>query len=111
MKLLTKAILKKLPKLYTTENIELKDKIAVCKFFCPWGRYTFYAVEGEVPVNHDDDFIFFGYVVSPLGPDCDEFGYVSLKELESIKHFSGLTIERDRWFDPTKLSEISNIRL
>jgi hypothetical protein len=111
MKLLTKEIIKKLPALYATEKIALRDKVAVCKFFCPWGRYTAYVIEGSVSENDPKDFIFWGYVVSPLGGDCDEYGYFSLKELESVKHFSGLKIERDLHFSPTKCSEISDIRI
>ena len=65
MKLLTAEIKKKLPKLYSTEKVAVEDKVAVCKFFDPSGRFTFYAVEGG-PMG--DDFIFFGYTISPLGP-------------------------------------------
>lgn len=104
MKLLTKEILKKLPMLYSTEHIALSDKVAVCKFFSPVGRYTFYVVEGNLEEN--GEFTFWGYCVSPLGEDCDEFGYVTLSTLESIKLPAGLKIERDRWFAPTKLSDL-----
>jgi hypothetical protein len=40
------------------------------------------------------DFLFFGFCVSPLGPDCDGWGYASLTELLSVR-VRGLTIERD----------------
>ena len=33
-----------------------------------------------------------------------EFGYFSLPELESVKGPLGLPIERDRFFDPTPIS-------
>ena len=36
-----------------------------------------------------------------------EFGYFTLKELESIKLPFGLTIERDIYFEPTKLNELN----
>jgi len=61
------------------------------KFFFPAGRYTFFATEGE-PVG--DDFHFFGYCLSPFGPDCDEWRYTALSELASV-NLRGLTIERD----------------
>jgi hypothetical protein len=61
------------------------------KFFFPAGRYTFYATEGE---EQGDDILFFGYCVSPLGPDCDEWGYTALSELQSV-HVRGLSMERD----------------
>ena len=68
--------------------------VVIVKFFFPTGRYTFYATEGEPQGN---DFLFFGYCVSPLGADCDEWGYVTLSELRSVK-VRGLTMERDLHF-------------
>lgn len=102
MKLLTKEIIKKLPKLYATEEIELRDKTVVCKFFCPWSSWTWYVIEMGV---EDGETLFWGYVKGFEG----EFGYFTLSELESIIHRSGLKIERDRWFDPCKVSEIKDI--
>lgn len=71
---------------------KLDDAVVVVKLFDPSGRFTFYATEGE---PEDDDFRFFGYCVSPLGEDCDEWGYASLLELESTRGRFGLGIERD----------------
>jgi hypothetical protein len=45
----------------------------------------------------DDDFVFFGYYLSALGEDCDEWGYARLSELQSVER-GGLTIERDLHF-------------
>lgn len=107
MLLLTKEILKKLPPLYSTENVPLKDKIAVCKFFDPCGAYTFYVVEGS---QEEDDFILWGWVT--LGdPDCAEFGYSSLNEITAVKNRFGLGIERDRYFDTTPLKDIPEIKI
>jgi len=103
MKLLTAEIKKKLPPLYSTENVPTENKVAVCKFFDPTGRYTYYVVEGS---PEGEDFIFFGYCVSPLGPDCDEWGNASLSEIASVKGRFGLGIERDLHFTPTKVSEL-----
>lgn len=102
MKLLTKEIKKKLPKLYETESVKDGDKVAVVKFFLPCGRATWYACE------FDGKDTFFGYAISPLGPDCDEWGYFSLSELESLKAPFGLSIERDLGFEPTVMGEILN---
>jgi hypothetical protein len=99
MKLLTAAIKKKLPALYSTENVALADKVLVVKFFSPWGRGTWYGVE------FDGVDTFFGYCVSSLGPDCDEWGNFSLSELQSIRGQFGLGIERDTSWEPTKFSE------
>lgn len=88
MKLLTKEIIKKLPKLYATEDIELTEKLVICKFFNPCGVGTWYAIEGQ---EVDEDFIFFGLV----DLHEKEFGYFSLNELQAIKLPFGLSIERD----------------
>lgn len=93
MKLITKALEERLEKspLYSTEEVE--EKIAICKFFNPCGRGTWYVVEAEK--NEDGDWIFFGLV------DLyeKEWGYFTLSELESIKLPFGLTIERDLYFE------------
>jgi DUF2958 family protein len=43
---------------------------------------------------------------APLGEGCDELGYASLRELESIRRPLGLGIERDLYLKPTPLSQI-----
>lgn len=103
MKLLTKALQASLPPLYSGDNIPLEEKTAVAKFFDPCGRGTWFVFEGSPEGN---DVVFFGYVVSPLGPDCDEMGNFSLNELQSVRNRFGLGIERDIHFTPTKMSEI-----
>ena len=103
MKLLTKALQAALPPLYSGDNIPLEEKVAVAKFFDPCGRGTWFVFEGG---PEGGDVIFFGYVVSPLGPDCDEMGNFSLNELASVKNRFGLGIERDLHFTPTKMGEL-----
>lgn len=100
MKLLTKEIEQKIPKLYATEEQTNEEKIIICKFFNPMGRGTWYAIEGET--REDGEFIFFGLV------DLfeKELGYFSLKELEEISLPFGLKIERDLNFIPQPLSKI-----
>jgi hypothetical protein len=49
----------------------------IVKLFFPGGRYTLYVTEGE---DLGDDVNLFGYCISALGPDCDEWGYSSLAE-------------------------------
>ena len=96
MELLTKEIREKLPKLGETENI--KDPMVQVKFFAPWTNWAWYVTE------FDGDDIFFGLV---LGFE-KEFGYFSLKELESIKGPMGLGIERDLYFESKPLSKIQD---
>ena len=53
----------------------------------------------------EDDYLFYGYVESPINPMFDEFGPFTLKELESVKGpFGG--IERDLYYKPVHLDEI-----
>ena len=100
MKLLTKAIEKAMPKLYSTEKTPLEEKKVIVKFFSPYKNWTWYAFEGE---KQDDDFLFFGYV-------CGfekELGYFSLNELQNCKHGSLPLVERDQWFNPKTVKELN----
>lgn len=94
MMLLTAELRKKLPKLYSQENV--KDPICWVKFFYPAGRYTAYAME------FDGKDTFFGYIVAHE----KELGYFSLKEMQSFSGPLGLRMERDRYFKPTRLSVV-----
>lgn len=90
MMLLTKAIIKKLPKPYSTEKLELENKNVVAKFFTPWGNWTWFVFEGEEVEG--GDYRFFGMVHG----QTNEMGYFLLSELQSVKGPFGLKIERDR---------------
>ncbi len=94
MKLLTQELRLKLPQLYTSEHE--KDPVAVAKFFTPWTDWTWFAVE------FDGEDLFFGLV---HGFE-KELGYFSLTELESLRGPGGLTVERDRHFEPTRFSKL-----
>ena len=99
MKLLTKEIIKKLPKLYSQENI--KDPICNLKFFTPDSSFTWYVIEGEK--QEDGDWLFFCKTISHMCPE-GELGYITLRELESVRGPLGLKIERDTFFNKTPLS-------
>ena len=72
-----------------------EEALIVLKFFHPTSRYTLYVTEGSEEQN--GEWTFFGYAVSALGPDCDEWGYTSLSELRQV-YTDGLGIERDNYF-------------
>ena len=95
MKMLTKALAKKLPALRETE--ETTEPKAVVKWFCPWGNWTWYCTEYSPETGEC-----FGLVV---GHEV-ELGYWSLPELESIRGPGGLKIERDLYWSPTSIKEI-----
>ena len=86
MKLLTKALEKKLDK------AGYDGTTAVCKFFNPCGAATWIIMGRDA----DEPDILFG--VADLGMGCVEAGSISLSELAGIKLRFGLGIERDRSF-------------
>ena len=94
MKLLTKALLKQLPPLYATEHEN--DPMVICKFFFPSFGWTWYGIE------FDGKDIFYGFVDG----DFPELGYFSLVELKNTRDKLGLSIERDLYFKPCRLSEL-----
>jgi len=103
MKLMTKELAKKLPKLYTTDQFtdegeRIYDITLVAKFFTPDSQWTWYIIEGE---QRGDDWLFFGYIVGLER----ELGYFTLSELESVRGPLGLKIERDRYWKPITLGE------
>ena len=89
MKLMTKEIEAKLPKLYSQEKV--KDPKIIVKFFHPMSSWTWYTIEGEE--IEDGDWRFFGLVDGHE----KELGYFHLSQLEEVK-VMGLGIERDKFF-------------
>jgi len=96
--LLTKELLKRFEEIGRQEDS--KDPIVVAKFFNPAGAGTWYATEYD-PGSKE----FFGYV-SIFGDWNDEWGSFSLDELQSYRGNFGLGIERDRYFDEKRISEV-----
>jgi hypothetical protein len=100
MELLTDELRAQLPTLYAQEKE--KDPMVYIKLFTPWTGWTWYITEGQ---QEGDDYIFFAYVIGQE----KEWGYSSLRELESVRGPGGLTIERDLYFTPKRRSEIKEI--
>jgi len=97
MKLLTKQIINEFRKTGSQEGS--KTHKIIVKFFNPAGAGTWYATE-----YNEKERMFFGYV--KLLPGCDEWGYFSLDELESIKGMFGLGIERDLHFGDYTIEDV-----
>jgi hypothetical protein len=89
MKLLTKEIKKSLPKIYSTEDVPLKEKIVICRFFTPDSNWQWFVFEGEEIENGD---VKFWGMVHGLE---QETGYFLLSELSNARGPWGLPIERD----------------
>jgi hypothetical protein len=96
MKLLTKAIRKKLPPLYSQDKLGGKA-LAYVKLFTPDSNWTFYITE------FDGMDTFFGLVDG----FCKELGYFSLSELQNVRGPLGLQVERDLHWRPKRLEEIA----
>lgn len=105
MKLLTKAIEKKLEKfpLNSQDGKGVEAKV-VCKFFSPVGSWTWYVLEGTK--SQDGDWEFYGIVVNDYGA---EYGYFSLKELENLSLPFGLKVERDLYFEGCFVKDLGDI--
>jgi len=103
MKLLTKAIEKTIPALYSTKETALEDKTIVCKYFAIGSDWTWYVVEGER--REDGDFLFYGLVEGHER----EWGYFTLGEMEALKWHGIPGIERDLYFKPVKVGECREI--
>lgn len=97
MKLLTKEIIKRVPKTGTQQNVT--DPMVYAKFFTPWSRWTWYLTE------MDDPSYCFGYCVSGMCKEFNKWGYFSLEELSEIRGIGGLKVERDLSFSPKPFSQ------
>ncbi len=106
MELLPAELRQQLPSLYAQEHT--RDPIVYAKFFTPSSSWTWYVTEGsaqydpEDPAGGEGDFLFFGFVIGFE----KEWGYFSLNEMESARGPFGLSIERDLYFTPGRLSEV-----
>jgi len=99
MKLMTKTLENRFKKIGDQQNE--KDPIVVVKYFNPTGNGTWYITEYD-PINK----LLFGYA-SIFGDHNDEWGYVSLEELQTYKGRFGLGIERDLHCGEKRISEFN----
>ena len=99
MKLITKQIenvLSKYP-LYSQDN-KGENAVAICKFFLQ--GFTWYVLEAK---KNGNDYEFFG-IVDGLEK---EYGYFTLSQLQSLKGRWGLGVERDMYFKPTEVRNLT----
>ena len=96
MHLMTKELEKKFAKIGSQKDVE--DPIVVVKFFDPTGGATWFCTEYEAK-NRE----FCGFA-SVFNDHNDEWGWISLDELQEVKGRFGLGIERDLNFAPKPIS-------
>lgn len=93
--------LAKIPNLYETEKVPLRDKIIHLHFFlggCDWYIAEF-----------DGKDIFWGFAILNGDYFNAEWGYISFEELKSI-NVSGFEIDNDLYWQPLQASKIDKIR-
>ena len=100
----SKERLSKIPGLYETEDVPLKDKGIWLHFFI-FGS-DWYVCE------YDGEDLFFGFAILNNDYQMAEWGYVSFKELKEIT-VNGIEIdcELEEFFKPRRAVEIDNIRI
>jgi len=99
----TKEQLAKIPRLYETEGIPLKDKLIYHHFFiggCDW-----YVAE------YDGEDLFWGYVILNGDLEMAEWGYISFEELKRIKIPPGFEIDCETCWQVKKAIQIEKIRM
>ena len=101
----TKERLSKIPKLYETEKVPLKDKLIYLHFFiggCDWYIAEF-----------DGKDMFWGFAILNSDYQMAEWGYVSFRELKSIKVDGWLEIdcEIEECWQVKRAIEIDKIRI
>jgi len=97
MKIITKAIMKKVPKLMTQSEGKTEDLMLYIKLFTPWTNWTWYIAEADFSTGEC-----FGLVEGFE----KEFGYFNLNELMEINGPFNLKIERDINFEPKKYMDL-----
>lgn len=102
MKLMTKELESRFPKLYQTEGVSFNKIKVIAKYFDPCSEWTWYATEYDPKERR-----FFGLVRG----HALELGYFSLTELESIVNRYGLGIERDLFFGECTLADVMKNKL
>lgn len=99
MVLINDALIQRVPKLYQSENINIKDKMLQIRYYATNSSWQWYLVEYD-----EDTKTAFGYVVGYE----KEWGYFSLKEFQEINddETSMIKIKRDTSFIPIRFSDL-----
>ena len=77
------------------------DAECIAKFFV--AAATWFITEAS---KEEDDYILFGYADLGFGPECSEWGYMSLNELEEVRTPMGFKVEQDRYAEGKTVREL-----
>lgn len=97
----SKEELNQLPRLYETENVPLAEKPIGMHFFlggCDWYIAEF-----------DGRDLFWGFALLYGAWKLGEWGYISFRELKSLKVGPGVEVDRDLYWRPTEAQLIPAI--
>ena len=89
MELMTKELRNLFKKYPVGSQVGKTDPVVIAKYFDPTGAASWWVTE------FDGKDHLFGYATLGFGPECDEWGYMSLNELQTTKGRVGLGMERD----------------
>ena len=109
----TEVELAKIPRLYATEDVPVKDKIIHMHFFLVSSDWFICEFDGED--------IFFGFACLNNWKDLAEWGYISYKELKELKvkqpigvdgqrMLIPLEVDRDLYWMPRKATNVTLVR-
>ena len=96
----TQQHLAKIPKLYATENIPVKEKLIYLHFFL--GNSDWYVCE------FDGTGTFFGYVILNGDYQTAEWGYFTINKLDRL-NVRGLEIDMDLYWEVRPASKVNKI--
>lgn len=101
----SKKRLAKIPRLYETEHTPLQDKLIYLHFFiagCDW-----------FISEYDGDDLFWGFAILNNDLEMAEWGYISFRELKSIKTNGRIEIdcELEEYWKVRKASEVDKISI
>jgi hypothetical protein len=100
----TKEQLAKIPRLYETERVPLKEKFIGLHFFI--GACDWYASEYD-----EEEDLFWGYAILNGDLEMAEWGYFSFEELKRIKIPPGFEIDCETCWQVKKAIQIEKIRM
>jgi hypothetical protein len=95
----TEEELSKVPSLYATENIPLKERDVYFHFFC--GNSDWWILEYD-----PKDRLFFG--IAHIFEY--ELGYISFDEMKDVKAFGVIEVERDLNFETKNIKDIEELK-
>ena len=93
-----------IPPLYSTESTPAEVKVVCARLFALASAATWYIAEFD-----PEEQLAFGY--ADLGdPTCAEWGYIDLRELESLRWLGVPRVELDRHFTSTRFGNLTGVQ-